>query len=76
MANTIVQNLQPVLVPVALVWSNTIPDDALQFKEGKFGYAHERIAPSRQVSFLAAPSARSRVWIRGNPFPQRDAGSL
>jgi hypothetical protein len=33
----IVQNLQPEFAPVAVVWSNTIPYDALQFKKGKFG---------------------------------------
>jgi len=37
MKSMIVTNLRPVFEPVALVWSNTIPDDALQFKKGKFG---------------------------------------
>ena len=37
MESAIVRNLQPEFSPVAVVWSNTIPDDALQFKKGKFG---------------------------------------
>lgn len=35
--SVIVQNLQPEFEPVAVVWSNTIPDDVFQFKKGKFG---------------------------------------
>ena len=37
MESIIAQNLQPEFAPVAVVWSNTIPDDALQFKKDKFG---------------------------------------
>jgi len=37
MESEIVKNLQPNLPPVAIVWSNTIPVDSLQFKKGKFG---------------------------------------
>ena len=37
MESVVVQNLQPEFAPVAVVWSDTIPDDALQFKKGKFG---------------------------------------
>ena len=37
MESAIVRNLQPEFAPVAVVWSNIIPDDALQFKKGKFG---------------------------------------
>jgi hypothetical protein len=37
MESAIVRNLQPEFAPVAVVWSNTIPDDAIQFKKGKFG---------------------------------------
>jgi hypothetical protein len=32
-----VQNLRPRFEPVAVVWSNTLPDDAFQFKRGKWG---------------------------------------
>jgi hypothetical protein len=37
MESAIVRNLQPEFAPVAVVWSNTIPDDTLQFKKDKFG---------------------------------------
>ena len=37
MESAIVRSLQPEFAPVAVVWSNAIPDDALQFKEGKWG---------------------------------------
>lgn len=37
MESAIVSNLRPEFEPVAVTWSNTIPDDALQFKKGKFG---------------------------------------
>ena len=37
MESEIVRNLKPKFAPVAVVWSNTIPDDALQFKKGKWG---------------------------------------
>lgn len=32
-----VRNLQPEFAPVAVFWSNAIPDDALQLKKEKFG---------------------------------------
>ena len=37
MKSVIVTNLRPEYEPVAVIWSDTIPDDALQFKKGKFG---------------------------------------
>jgi hypothetical protein len=37
MKSVIVKNLRPEFEPVAVVWSDTIPDDALQFKKGRFG---------------------------------------
>ncbi|MGD8368516.1 MAG: DUF169 domain-containing protein [Desulfobacterales bacterium] len=37
MDSAIVRNLKPEFAPVAVVWSDTIPDGALQFKKGKFG---------------------------------------
>ena len=37
MESVIVENLKPEFAPVAVVWSNSIPDDTLQFKKGKFG---------------------------------------
>jgi hypothetical protein len=37
MESAIVRNLQPEFEPVAVVWSDTIPGEAIQFKKGKFG---------------------------------------
>ena len=37
MESMIVANLRPEFEPVAVVWSNTIPDDALQFNKDRFG---------------------------------------
>ena len=37
MESAIVKHLKPEFEPVAVVWSNSIPDDAIQYKKGKFG---------------------------------------
>lgn len=37
MKSSIVEHLKPEFEPVAVVWSNNIPDGALEFKEGRFG---------------------------------------
>jgi uncharacterized protein (DUF169 family) len=37
MESAIAQNLNPEFEPVAVVWSNSIPDESIQFKKGKFG---------------------------------------
>jgi COG2043 family uncharacterized protein len=37
MESQIVKYLQPEYEPVAVVWSNIIPDNVIQFKKGKFG---------------------------------------
>lgn len=37
MKSSIVDNLKPEFEPVAVVWSDTMPADTFQFKEGKFG---------------------------------------
>jgi hypothetical protein len=37
MKSVIVEHLEPEFEPVALVWSDDIPEGALEFKEGRFG---------------------------------------
>jgi hypothetical protein len=37
MESEIVRHLQPEFAPVAVVWSDSIPHEALQFKKGRFG---------------------------------------
>ena len=56
MESMIVRNLQPEFAPVAVVWSNTIPDDAFQFKKGKFGC----------ILYLFAEAARRGKVAGGN----------
>jgi hypothetical protein len=56
MESAIVRNLHPEFEPVAVVWSNTIPDDALQFKRGKFGC----------ILYLFAEAARRGKVAGGN----------
>jgi hypothetical protein len=56
MESAIVKNLQPEFEPVAVVWSNTIPDDAIQFKKGKFGC----------ILYLFAEAARRGKITGGN----------
>ncbi|MGV7223614.1 MAG: DUF169 domain-containing protein [Nitrospinales bacterium] len=56
MESAIVKNLQPEFEPVAVVWSNTIPDDAIQFKKGKFGC----------ILYLFAEAARRGKIAGGN----------
>ena len=56
MESTIVNNLRPEFEPVAVVWSNTIPDDALQFKKGRFGC----------ILYLFAEAARCGKVAGGN----------
>jgi hypothetical protein len=56
MESAIVNNLRPEFEPVAVVWSNTIPNDALQFKKGKFGC----------ILYLFAEAAIRRKTAGGN----------
>ena len=56
MESAIVRNLRPEFEPVAVIWSNTIPDEALQFKKGKFGC----------ILYLFAEAARRGKIAGGN----------
>jgi hypothetical protein len=56
MKSKIVANLRPEFEPVAVVWSNTIPDDAVQFRKGRFGC----------VLYLFAEAARRGKVAGGN----------
>lgn len=59
MDSTIVRHLQPEFAPVAVVWSDTIPHDALQFKEGKFGCTLYLFAEASRRGKVAGGSRRS-----------------
>ena len=56
MKSAIVTNLRPEFEPVAVVWSDTIPDSARQFKKDKFGC----------IVYLFAEAARSGKVAGGN----------
>jgi len=56
MESVIVRNLKPEFSPVAVVWSNTITNDALQFKKGKWGC----------ILYLFAEAARNRKVAGGS----------
>jgi hypothetical protein len=52
MHSVIVEHLNPEFEPVAVVWSETIPDDALEFSQGRFGCI---------LNLFAEASRRGRV---------------
>jgi hypothetical protein len=56
MESAIVQHLNPEFEPVAVVWSNSLPDEAIQFKKGKFGC----------TLYLFAEASRNRKVAGGN----------
>lgn len=56
MKSEIVAHLQPEFEPVAVVWSDTVPDDLLQFQKGKFGC----------VLYLFAEASRNGKVAGGN----------
>jgi len=71
MESEIVKNLKPDLSPVAVVWSDTIPVDALQFKKGKFGCVlylfaeavlHGRVAGGNRES-IACEGGRAALGL-------------
>jgi len=56
MESAIVKHLNPEFEPVAVVWSNSIPDESIQFKKGKFGC----------TLYLFAEASRNRKVAGGN----------
>jgi hypothetical protein len=52
MRSAIVENLEPEFEPVAVVWSEDIPEDAFEFREGRFGCI---------LNLFAEASRRGRV---------------
>jgi len=59
MESLIVRNLQPEFAPVAVVWSNTIPNDTLQFKKDKFGCILYLFAEASRRGKVAGASRES-----------------
>ncbi len=59
MDSVIVRNLRPEFEPVAVVWSNDIPEDAVQFKKGKFGCVLNLFAKAAKSGRIAGGSRES-----------------
>jgi len=59
MESAIVNNLGPEFEPVAVVWSDTIPEDAFQFKNGKFGCTLYLLAEAARRGKIAGGSRDS-----------------
>jgi hypothetical protein len=65
MESAIVRNLRPEFEPVAVVWSDTIPDDAFQFKKGKFGCILYLFAEASRKDKIAGGSRNSIICTGG-----------
>ena len=65
MESVIVKNLQPEFEPVAIVWSDTIPADAFQFKNGKFGCVLYLFAEASTRGKIAGGSRKSITCTGG-----------
>ena len=65
MKSEIVKNLQPEFEPVAIVWSDTIPADAFQFKRGKFGCVLYLFAEASTHGKIAGGSRESIICTGG-----------
>ena len=65
MESVIVRNLRPEFEPVAVVWSDTIPADAIQYKNGKFGCVLYLFAEASTRGKIAGGSRESIICTGG-----------
>jgi len=65
MESQIVRHLRPEFSPVAVVWSDSIPDHALQFKKGKFGCTLYLFAEASRRGRVAGGSRESITCTGG-----------
>jgi hypothetical protein len=65
MESAIVRNLRPEFEPVAVVWSDTIPDGALRFKEGRFGCVLHLFAEASRRGRIAGGCRKSIACTGG-----------
>ncbi len=65
MESAIVRNLRPEFEPVAVVWSDSIPGDAVQFKKGKFGCILNLFAQAARRGKIAGGSRESIACAGG-----------
>ncbi|MBG0789105.1 MAG: DUF169 domain-containing protein [Desulfovibrionaceae bacterium] len=59
MDSAILRNLKPEFEPVAVVWSDVCPDDAFQFKEGRFGCTLYLFAEASRRGKVAAGNRKT-----------------
>lgn len=65
MKSVIVKNLRPEFEPVAVVWSDTIPADTFQYRNGKFGCILYLFAEASKCGKIAGGSRESIVCTGG-----------
>ena len=65
MKSAIVEHLEPEFEPVAVVWSDDIPDGALEFKEGRFGCILHLFAEASRRGRVAGGSRDTVVCSGG-----------
>ena len=65
MKSPLVEELQPEFEPVALIWSDEMPDDALQFREGRFGCILHLFAEASRRGRVAGGSRETIVCPGG-----------
>ncbi len=65
MESSIAQNLRPEFEPVAVVWSDTIPDRAIQFRKGRFGCVLHLFAAASKRGRIAGGNRESIVCAGG-----------
>ena len=65
MKSAVVEHLKPEFEPVAVVWSDAIPDGSLEFKEGRFGCILHLFAEASQKGRVAGGSRDTIVCSGG-----------
>lgn len=65
MKSSIVEHLNPEFEPVAVIWSDTIPEDAVEFREGRFGCILHLFAEASRRSRVAGGSRDTIVCSGG-----------
>ena len=65
MKSTVVEHLKPEFEPVAVVWSDDIPEGALEFKEGRFGCVLHLFAEASRKGRVAGGSRDTVVCSGG-----------
>lgn len=65
MKSTVVEHLKPEFEPVAVVWSDDIPEKALEFKEGRFGCVLHLFAEACRKGRVAGGSRDTVVCSGG-----------